>query len=219
MLLPLLTAAVAGYSLGALPFGYVVARAKGINIFEHGSKNPGATNVKRVLGEKFGPAGKRLGNLVFLLDVLKGAVATGWVLVAMRFCGSSCSCGADQLLWMQVTGLVFALLGHSFSCFTKFKGGKGVATAAGGFLVLMPLAMLVTFGVWIGTFYATRYVSLASIIGALALPIAAFFFHQPPLLLGLAGVIAAFVVLRHRANITRLLNGTENKFVKKSPSA
>ncbi len=216
MFLPLLIAAVIGYILGALPFGYLVARAKGINIFEHGSKNPGATNVKRVLGEKFGKSGKRLGNFVFFLDVLKGAVATGWYGLV---CSPDCSGEASIALYASVVGLVFALLGHSFSCFTKFKGGKGVATAAGGFLVLMPVPMAVTAGVWIVTFYASRYVSLASILGSIALPIAAFFFHQPPLLLGLSAVIAAFVVLRHRANITRLLNGTENKFVKRPPAA
>jgi acyl phosphate:glycerol-3-phosphate acyltransferase len=146
---------------------------------------------------------------------LKGAVATGWILVIVHFDGPSCHCGDEQVLSMQITGLIFALVGHSFSCFTKFKGGKGVATAAGGFMVLMPYAMLVCLVVWIVTFYSSRYVSLASILGAIALPIAAFFFHQPPLLLGLAVIIAAFVVLRHRANITRLMNGTENKFAKK----
>lgn len=212
MLVPLFIAALVGYILGALPFGYVVARAKGINIFEHGSKNPGATNVKRVLGEKFGPAGKRLGNLVFLLDALKGAVATGWPLIFWR---ADCGCDVDARLYVQICGLVFALVGHSFSCFTKFKGGKGVATAAGAFMVLMPYAMLSCLVVWVVTFYASRYVSLASIVAAIALPIAAFFFHQSPLLLGLAAVIATFVVLRHRANITRLMNGTENRFVKK----
>jgi glycerol-3-phosphate acyltransferase PlsY len=226
MLLPLLIAAVVGYLLGALPFGYFVARSKGINIFEHGSKNPGATNVKRVLGEKFGPSGKRLGNLVFFLDALKGAMATGWPLVfsvgplyhiVCIVCSVKLTINSPQL--EMITGLVFALLGHSFSCFTKFKGGKGVATAAGGFMVLMPYAMLISLGAWVVTFYASRYVSLASIVAAIALPIAAFFFHQPPLLLGLAAVIAAFVVLRHRANITRLMNGTENKFVKKPPTS
>ena len=216
MLLSLFIAAVVGYILGALPFGYVVARAKGINIFEHGSKNPGATNVKRVLGEKFGPSGKRLGNLVFFLDALKGAVATGWPLWVM---GKMTMHPEETFqtvnLPCAITGLIAALVGHSFSCFTKFKGGKGVATAAGGFMVLMPYAMLTCLVVWVVTFYASRYVSLASIVAAIALPIAAFFFHQPPLLLGLAAVIATFVVLRHRANITRLMNGTENRFAKK----
>ncbi|MFT3780650.1 MAG: glycerol-3-phosphate 1-O-acyltransferase PlsY [Nibricoccus sp.] len=235
MLLPLLIAAVVGYFLGALPFGYVVARSKGINIFEHGSKNPGATNVKRVLGEKFGPSGKRLGNLVFFLDALKGALATGWPMllgavyshgnethamvtsISLNCFGHSATIySVDAQVAMTITGLVASLLGHSFSCFTKFKGGKGVATAAGGFMVLMPYAMLIALGVWIVTFYASRYVSLASILAAVALPVAAFFLRQPPLLLGLAVVIAAFVVIRHRANIKRLMNGTENRFVKKA---
>jgi glycerol-3-phosphate acyltransferase PlsY len=216
MLLPFFLAAMVGYILGALPFGYVVARTKGINIFEHGSKNPGATNVKRVLGEKFGPAGKRLGNLVFFLDALKGALATGWPLwlmggIAMHLEEAYRSINQP----CAITGLVAALIGHSFSCFTQFKGGKGVATAAGGFLVLMPYAMVICLVVWIATFYASRYVSLASILGAIALPIAAFFLDEPRLLLGLAAIIAAFVVFRHRANIKRLMNGTENKFVKK----
>ena len=217
MLVPLLIAAVIGYVLGALPFGYFVARTKGINIFEHGSKNPGATNVKRVLGEKFGPSGKRLGNLVFFLDALKGAVATGWPLWVMgRITMNPEETFRTVNLPCAITGLVAALVGHSFSCFTHFKGGKGVATAAGGFMVLMPYAMLVCLLVWIITFYASRYVSLASILGAVALPVAAFFLRQPPLLLGLAVAIAAFVVLRHRTNIVRLANGTENKFARTS---
>lgn len=202
----LLIAAVAGYFLGALPCGYLVARSKGINIFEHGSKNPGATNVRRVLGEKFGASGKRLGNLVFFLDALKGAVATGWPLIYNweEFHADLC-----------IAGLVAALLGHSFSCFTKFKGGKGVATATGGLLVLMPAAIAIALAVWLATFYSLRYVSLASILAALTLPVAAFFLKLPPLLVGVAGLIAAFVVLRHRTNIARLLDGTENKFAKK----
>jgi len=219
MLLPLLLAAFVGYILGALPFGYFVARSKGINIFEHGSKSPGATNVKRVLGEKFGPAGKRLGNLVFFLDALKGAVATGWPLWVMgRITMNPEETYRTVVLPCAITGLVFALIGHSFSCFTKFKGGKGVATAAGGFAVLMPVALLIALGVWIATFYGSRYVSLASILAAVALPVGAFFLHQPPLLLGLSVAIALFVVIRHRTNITRLMNGTENKFVKKTPA-
>ncbi len=205
---PYVIAAVAGYFLGALPFGWLVARSRGINIFEHGSKNPGATNVRRVCGK--GP-----GNLVFALDALKGAAAAGWPLFWWR---DAAQIDAHGVTLTAVIGLVAALIGHSFSCFTKFRGGKGVATAAGGFLVLMPLPLLCGLGVWLVTFYSTRYVSLASMLAAIALPIAAFFFKQPTLLIGLAGAIALFVVFRHRANIARLLNGTESKFVKK-PSA
>lgn len=203
-----LIALAIGYLLGSLPFGFLVARSKGVNIFEVGSKNPGATNVRRVLGS--GP-----GNLVFFLDVLKGAVATGWPLL-VKWLDEGCECGADQITGMAVAGLIGALLGHSFSCFTKFRGGKGVATATGGLLVLMPIALLIGAVVWAVTFYSTRYVSLASILASLAMPIAAFFLNEQKLLLGLTALIAVLVVVRHRANIQRLLNGTESRFVKKN---
>lgn len=227
MLLPLLIAGVVGYFLGAIPFGYVVARAHGVNIFQEGSKNPGATNVKRVLGERFGARGKRAGNLVFALDVLKGAVAAGWGLLAYTSAsvdydlenGVVGQVATNDWLLVGVAGLVGALLGHSFSCFTKFKGGKGVATGAGGFLVLAPLATLIGGAVWIVTFYSSRYVSLASILAAVALPIAAFFLGLPTAVTVIAAIVALFVVIRHRANISRLLAGTESKFVKKPKPA
>lgn len=221
MNLPLLTAAVVGYLLGAVPFGYLVARSRGINIFEHGSKNPGATNVKRVLGEKFGKSGKQAGNLVFVLDAIKGASAAGWPLLLAKLGVGEVTVGTALLYspidvdLMAVIGLVAALIGHCFSCFTGFRGGKGVATAVGGVLVLMPLAILLAAVVWAGTFYSTRFVSLASILAALVLPVAAFLLKQPTLLVGLAVVVAALVTLRHRANIVRLANGTESRFVKK----
>lgn len=208
MLTPLLLAAVAGYFLGSLPFGYLVAKSKGVNIFEVGSKNPGATNVRRVLGK--GP-----GNLTFALDALKGAVATGWLpLLAVLQVGLASD--ASAVLYGSVVGLFAALVGHSFSCFTGFRGGKGVATAAGGLLVLMPIVTLIAAVVWVVSFYSTRYVSLASILAAVSLPIAGFFLHLPLVVLLLAVVIALFVVIRHRTNIQRLLNGTENRFVKKN---
>ncbi len=223
MLIPLLIAAAVGYLLGALPFGYLVAKRKGINIFEHGSKNPGATNVKRVLAEKFGPQGKRLGNLVFFLDALKGALATGWPFAWMYYLAATEAQNGHLILAalnkIAVTGLAFALIGHSFCCWTRFKGGKGVATASGGLLVLLPVATLISAVIWAATFYTSRYVSLASILSALALPLAAYLLNQSPLLIGVAAAIALFVVIRHRANIQRLLNGTESKFTKKSPPA
>lgn len=220
MFAALVFTALVGYLLGSLPFGYLVARAKGVNIFEVGSKNPGATNVRRVLGA--GP-----GNLVFALDALKGSVAAAWALGAL---GSKMVVDLDAPLfnllnrtyvgadWVNLgmAGLVGALLGHSFSCFTGFRGGKGVATAAGGCLVLMPIATLIGAAVWAVTFYSSRYVSLASILAALALPVSVFFLNQPLPLVIFAGIAALFVIIRHRTNITRLLNGTENRFVKKS---
>lgn len=199
----LLLSVLCGYLLGALPFGYWVAKAKGINIFEHGSKNPGATNVRRVLGK--GP-----GNLVFALDAAKGALATWWpsLVVVER----------PEATYCAIVGLVAALIGHSFSCFTGFRGGKGVATASGGFAVLMPLALLVGLGVWLVTFYSTRFVSLASLLASLALPVSALFLKQPMPLVILAGAVALFVVVRHRANIVRLVQGTENRFTKAASS-
>jgi len=208
MIAPILIAVVVGYLLGSLPFGYLIARAKGVNIFEVGSKSSGATNVVRVLGK--GP-----GYLVFFLDVLKGvaAVAIPWENIIKSFFTD------DQAILLHVAGLVGAIVGHSFSCFIKFRGGKGVATATGGFLVLLPIATLIAGAVWIVAFYASRYVSLASIIAAIVLPVAAFFLHEPPLLQWFALLIAVLVIIRHRANIVRLLNGTENKFVKKRESS
>lgn len=205
-----LIAGAVGYLLGAIPFGYLVARAHGVNIFEVGSRNPGATNVKRVLGAK-------AGNTVFALDALKGALAAGWPGLASLMPAASGAATERDWIIPGVIGLVTALLGHSFSCFTGFRGGKGVATAAGGFLVLVPIPTLVAAIVWVVSFYAFRYVSLASILAAVALPSMAWILAAGSLLLpSIATAIGLFVVVRHRANIVRLLNGTENRFSKKT---
>ena len=209
MIVSLLLAAVVGYLLGALPFGYLVAKAKGVNIFEVGSKNPGATNVRRVLGH--GP-----GNVVLLLDAAKGALAVGWMILLSRNGGNI---APDDLLPLEVTGLVAAMLGHSFSCFTKFKGGKSVATGAGAFLVLFPLGMGIGFVVFSLTLALSRYVSLASMLGAASLPFAAFAFKQPSPVISLAAMAAAFVIYRHRANLARIRAGTESKVGQKKADA
>ena len=209
MIVSLLLAAVVGYLLGALPFGYLVAKAKGVNIFEVGSKNPGATNVRRVLGH--GP-----GNLVLLLDAAKGALAVGWMILLGRNGGNI---APDDLLPLEVTGLVAAMLGHSFSCFTKFKGGKSVATGAGAFLVLFPLGMGIGFVVFSLTLALSRYVSVASMLGAASLPFAAFAFKQPSPVISLAAMAAAFVIYRHRANLARIRAGTESKVGQKKADA
>lgn len=203
MMSALLVSALAGYVLGALPFGYLVARAKGVDIFRAGSGNPGATNVRRVLGR--GP-----GNLVFFLDAAKGAAAAGLPLLALRWGWLAAPSGEASLA--AIVGLAAGLVGHSFSCFTGFRGGKGVATTVGGFAVLLPLGLLAAAAVWIVTFLVGRYVSLASLLGALTLPVAAFFLGVNRPLLGLAVAVAVFVVVMHRSNIRRLLTGTENRF-------
>jgi acyl phosphate:glycerol-3-phosphate acyltransferase len=198
----ILTSAIAGYLLGSLPFGYLVARAHGVDIFKVGSGNPGATNVKRVLGA-------RAGHTVLALDAVKGAVATGWPLFL----------DTPHVRVLALIGVVAAVIGHSFSIFTRFKGGKGVATAGGGLVVLMPLACLVGAITWVATFYSTRYVSLGSILAAVAVIVVAWVrFSQGHYLVAesvIATVLAAFVIIRHHENIKRLLNGTENRFVKK----
>lgn len=197
----ILLAAGAGYLLGALPFGYLVARAHGVDIFKAGSGNPGATNVKRVLGAK-------AGNTVLVLDMLKGAAATAWPLLPFVP-------GTDK--WMlALAGVVAAVVGHAFSVFTRFKGGKSVATAAGGLLVLIPVACLVGGVSWVVVFYASRYVSLASILAAFAVLVASWFLGYPVAVSAIASALALFVIVRHHENIRRLLAGTENRFVRKA---
>ena len=196
----LVSSALLGYLLGSLPFGYLVAKAHGVDIFKAGSGNPGATNVKRVLGA-------RAGNTVFALDAVKGAVAAGWPLLPFL--------AAPDARMMGLVGVIAAVLGHSFSMFTRFKGGKGVATAAGGLVVLMPVSCLIGAAVWVLTFLVTRYVSLGSILAAVAVPLASWLRGNPLPLTLVATALGLFVIIRHRENLRRLLNGTESKFVKK----
>jgi glycerol-3-phosphate acyltransferase PlsY len=196
----LFASAVIGYLFGALPFGYLVARAHGVDIFKAGSGNPGATNVKRVLGAK-------AGNTVFALDALKGAVAAAWPLLPFV--------NAPDERMLGLVGVIAAVLGHSFSVFTKFKGGKGVATAAGGLVVLIPVSCLIGAAVWVLTFLTTRYVSLGSILAAVAVPTASWLRGNPLPLSAVATALGLFVIIRHRENLKRLLNGTESKFAKK----
>lgn len=209
MIVPLLITAVVAYLLGALPFGFWVAKAKGVNIMEVGSKNPGATNVKRVLGS--GP-----GNLVFALDVMKGIFATLVPLIAIPIMlGDAGRPGSLVYDLGGVIGVVGAVLGHSFSCFIGFKGGKGVATAAGGLFILMPVPCLVAAVVWVITFYASRYVSLASIVSAVVMTILPWFMSFSVVVATMASLLGVLVILRHKANISRLKAGTEHRWDRK----
>lgn len=199
-----------GYLLGSLPFGYIVARAHGVDIFKEGSGNPGATNVKRVLGERFGDKGRKAGNLVFALDAVKGALAAAWPMLPFLH--------APEARLLGLIGVIAAVLGHSFSVFTKFKGGKGVATAAGGLVVLMPVSCLIGALVWLATFVLTRYVSLGSVLAAVAVPMASWLRGNPLPFNLVATAVGLFVIVRHRENIKRLLAGSETKFAKKPPA-
>ncbi|MBI2515925.1 MAG: glycerol-3-phosphate 1-O-acyltransferase PlsY [Opitutae bacterium] len=196
----IISTAIAGYLLGALPFGYLVAKAHGVDIFKAGSGNPGATNVKRVLGAK-------AGNTVLVLDMLKGAVATGWPMLPFVH--------TEHQWILSLIGVVAAVIGHAFSVFTRFKGGKSVATAAGGLVVLIPEACGIAAVTWVVVFYALRYVSLASILAAAAVIVASWLLHYHLAVSIITTVLGTFVILRHHENIRRLLNGTESRFVKK----
>ena len=208
MFLPLLVTFVLSYVLGALPFGYLVAKSKGVNIMEEGSKNPGATNVKRVVG-------KGAGNLVFVLDFLKGFIAVifagpvAGILVDVPF-GEFSGGEIDK-----VVALVAAGLGHSFSVFLKFRGGKGVATAGGGMFVMMFEPSLIAIVTWVAVFYSTRYVSLASIAAAVVIMIAPWLMGFGLSLKMVATVLGLLVVIRHQANIKRLMAGTEHRWDRK----
>lgn len=185
-----------GYLLGSISFAVIVARSKGVDILKFGSGNPGATNVTRALGSGF-------GKLVFVLDALKGFIAAGWPFV---FWGESG-------LALAIIGLIASIVGHSFSVFLRFRGGKGVATAMGGLLAVMPWVLLIGVLVWGLVFGASRMVALASILFALSLSVSAFCFFgikDPRFVLGLT--LSVIIIIRHHANIRRMLVGSENRF-------
>ena len=200
---------IGSYLLGSIPFGYLAGRIAGIDIRNCGSGNVGATNVIRTLGKSY-------GYPVFALDFLKGFGAVKMsILIATRV----------QSEWNspEMFGIVAAIssvLGHSFPVWLRFKGGKGVATSAGALLALAPVAALSGVAIWILTFWLTRYVSVASIAAAAALPliilITTWLSRTTGKLLFYSSVcLAAVVIWRHRSNLSRLMRGTEPRFTRK----
>ena len=206
-MVPVIAAAVVlAYLLGSIPFGLLVGRSRGIDIREHGSKNIGATNVWRVLG-------KGCGLFTFFCDAAKGwlAVIAGlWI--AARWPGHGLESG-----YVGIAAAMGCILGHTFPVWLRGKGGKGVATSLGVIFGMVPLAALLTFAVWGVVFKVSRYVSLASIVAAVALPVIviglmflgqihgwSFFYF--------ACAAALLVVRLHRDNIKRLVAGTESRF-------
>lgn len=205
-------AVLAAYLLGAVPFGLLVGRAvRGVDLRAHGSGNLGATNALRVLG-------KGLGGLVLALDAAKGLLPVLLLPLALG------ALGRPAPGWLPVALAAAAVLGHVFPVYLRFRGGKGVATSAGAFCALHPLAFAVALATWLLTVLATRIVSLGSILAALALPAAALAFDGPaaafgPDLLPRTVVLllaAALVVVRHRANLRRLLAGAEPRLGQKA---
>ena len=197
------------YLIGSIPFGYLIVKlTAGADIRQTGSGGTGATNVSR-------RAGKVAGIATLLLDALKGAVA---VFVAAKWCEQF----QPNLLagdWILLGSAVAAIVGHIFPVWLGFRGGKGVATGAGVFLMLHPLAVLCAGVVFVIVVLLTRYVSLGSISGALVIPLSVWLMHVfvrrdlglAPMLAG-ATVSALLIVFAHRGNIARLLSGTEPKF-------
>ena len=191
------------YLVGAIPFGYLMARRRGVDILKAGSGNIGATNVGRVLG-------KKLGILVFLLDGAKGAVP---VAVALALKKDMPSEGFVESGWLEVGAGLAAFLGHLFPVYLRFRGGKGVATGAGVALVLLPGPALGALLAWVTVVAATNYVSLASlaavvVLGGLQWTGSADATDPRTLFCILAGVL---VVVKHRGNIVRIVQGTENR--------
>jgi glycerol-3-phosphate acyltransferase PlsY len=197
------------YFIGAIPSGFIIGKCHGVDIRTVGSCNTGATNVTRCIG-------KKAGILCFVCDFLKGALPV----LAAR-------CLAP-FAWVEIAAFAVAVAGHMFPVYLKFKGGKGIATAAGGAFAIAPLPLLAALVLWYILFRISRYVSLASIVAAVALPVGALVLHlvfdpvkahallrvQLSTVIAFA-VIGALAVYRHRSNIVRLLNGTESRFEKK----
>jgi len=207
-------AAAAAWICGSIPWGLWIGRLRGVDVRRHGSGNLGATNVYRVLGP-------RLGITVLLLDAAKGVAAVLLARAIVGAGGDGAAAGSgSRLLAAGLLGLLAAVLGHSFTPFAGFRGGKGVATAAGAWGVLAPGAFAVAFGLWVAVFAACRIVSAASIVAAAALPVAAgVLSHAPlrdPVFWG-AVVTGALILLRHRGNLVRLRRREERALDLRGP--
>jgi glycerol-3-phosphate acyltransferase PlsY len=187
--------AVACYFLGSIPTGFLWAKARGIDIRTVGSGNIGATNVMRALGK--GP-----GITVLLIDAAKGFLP---VWFAPRIFP-----GVDSN-WLQITCCVCVIAGHNWTCWLNFKGGKGVATSAGALLAFLPLPLQCALGVWLVVFGIWRYVSLASIVAAVAIPVATWFLTYDQVLTVFTAIVGAVAIYKHKSNIQRLWAGTENR--------
>lgn len=203
---------LAAYLLGSIPTGFLVAKARGVDITKVGSGNIGATNAFRVLGK--GP-----GTFVLLVDALKGFLAVQFVsqFIVSQLLPPESTGGTREMF--AIVGGVGAILGHNYTCWLSFKGGKGVATTAGVLLALMPKTLAVATGGWIIFFALTRYVSVASLVAAVAVMVATWFFYESVALRAVAFLMGALAIYKHKANIQRLLNGTENRIGAKKPAA
>ncbi len=210
--------ALAAYLLGSIPTGFLAARAKGIDIRTVGSGNIGATNAMSLLG-------KPLGTLVLLGDALKGYAAVAWLApwIFNQFTPADfwttwfdLHARTNLVATFNVIAGVSAVLGHNYTCWLKFKGGKGIATSAGVYLALAPAAVGIAIAAWIITAVLTRYASLASIAAAIALPTGVWFTSGNTLLRIVTIALGALAIYKHKSNIQRLMAGTESRIGKKT---
>lgn len=206
MYLPILIIVLVAYLLGSIPSSVWIGKIfYGIDVREHGSGNAGTTNTIRILGYK-------AGIPVFIIDALKGWLAVFLTKIIFGYFPS-----IEMPEYMPIVSAVAVVLGHIFPVFAGFRGGKGVATLLGVGFGLIPIPALIALGIFIAVLLCFGYVSLASITAAVTLPVVTYFFVMPDniLLLLLTIAVAVFVPITHRQNIKRLMNGTENKFLKK----
>ncbi len=188
---------IATYFISSIPFGLIVGKLFGKDVRKEGSGNIGATNVTRVIG-------KKAGFLVLILDMAKGYIPTAY---AFHF-----FYGETRIIMLVA---VTAIIGHCFSIFLNFKGGKGVATAFGVMLALSPKATLIIAGIWIGSFLVSGYVSLSSILAAALTPIIVLFIEKDINLTVATLIMAVIIITKHSSNIRRLIQGTESRFLHK----
>ena len=208
-LLSYLITAIGAYLLGSIPTGYLVAKVKGVDIRSVGSGNIGATNVFRILG-------KPAGIFVLVADGLKGFAACAWMvdLIANHW-----GTPATEVEYLRLTAALAVVLGHNYTCWLKFKGGKGIATSAGALAALVPWALLIILAVFIIVFAASRYVSLGSFAASAALPFATWMTKGTLTMILATTTMSLLAIYKHKGNIQRLLNGTENRLGSKKKEA
>jgi glycerol-3-phosphate acyltransferase PlsY len=199
--------AIAAYLIGSTPTGYLVAKARGIDIRTVGSGNIGATNAMRALG-------KPAGIFVLLMDALKGYAACAWLSSGVI---AVFALPLEQQENLRILAGIAAVLGHNFTCWLKFRGGKGIATTGGVYLALAPWAVLIGLAAFTLAVLASRYVSIGSIVAAVALPAAVWILPPHNLLLGIVTTaLGVMAIYKHRGNIQRLMAGTESRLGKKT---
>ncbi len=185
---------IIAYLLGAIPFGVIFAKMKGVNLLESGSRSSGATNVYRT-------AGLALAIATAVADILKGYVATWFAGIVL------------EPTWQIYVAGLLAIFGHTMSVFMRFRGGKAIATSFGVFLYINPIPILITVIFWVATMILTRIVSLSSIVAAVVFPIISLFFWKDWFVFIISIGVAAYAIYRHKDNISRLINGKESKIV------